>query len=156
MCVHVCGSMGMWDRWVKLLLTEYWAINIIALIHSLTQTHANTLTYSYTQGSLSIPFTSHDVICFTMLVPRDQGRRLCWCCGQGLVGLKENQSVTRFTHPTPKPPPTHPLTLPSAASSVAFFQHTEWITSWPSLEILWRNNPTIYEICTQWKSNNTF
>lgn len=142
--------------WVKLLITEYGAINIIAIMHSLTRTHMYSLTHILKHTKLPCQleaqkqFTTQDSWWHSSLHAClwGSGSQAVLVLRPGPGGPQRKPVCYRFTKPTPKPPPTHPLTQPSAASSAPVFQQTEWITSWPSLEILRCNNPIIYAKCT--------
>lgn len=109
--------------------------NIVALLHSLLiHIHRNAHSHSHTHISplpTGSPEATHNteltmVICLFMLVSGEtcvvQGHRLCWSCGQNLVGLGGNQPVTGFKT-KPRAPTNPPLIQPSAVSSALVFQH---------------------------------
>lgn len=108
MCM--CGSMGL----CMCLITENCAINMIALTHFGTHTQISMYTNVPHQLEAQKQLTrAYNGIHLSIFVSGDLGHKQCWCGSQSLVGLGDNQPVTGF----PKPPPTLPLTQPSAASS---------------------------------------
>lgn len=86
----------------RCLVTDYCAINIIALTHSLIHTYSCTQSSFHKWGPRNnSQHRAHDGI--RLLVSGDLGQ------GQSLVGLGENHPVTSF--PTPPQIPQHPYPL---------------------------------------------